>query len=77
MFKRKPVIAEVAGRRVTCLICGADQFVERQIQLNTSAAELFELSWANKSATGLICTSCGYVHEFVGGALQLYEPGPG
>jgi ribosomal protein S27E len=36
MFKRKPVTAEVAGRQVTCLVCG------------------------------------GYVHEFLGGAIELY-----
>ena len=38
MWKRKPVVAEVGGRRVA-----------------------------------LICTSCGYVHEFVGDSVELYE----
>jgi predicted nucleic-acid-binding Zn-ribbon protein len=75
MFKRKPVIAEVAGRQVTCLICGANEFVDRPIQLNTAGMELFDLSWANRAATGLICTTCGYVHEFVGSELQLYDAG--
>ena len=37
--------------------------------------ELFDLSWANRAATGLICTTCGYVHEFVGSELQLYDAG--
>lgn len=73
MFKRKPVVAEVAGRQVTCLVCGQGEFIDRPIQLNTAAAELFDLAWANRSATGLICTTCGYVHEFLGDALQLYK----
>ena len=75
MFKRKPVNAEAAGRRVTCLICGADEFVDRPIKLNTAGMELFDLSWANREAMGLICTTCGYVHEFVGSELQLYKAG--
>lgn len=73
MFKRKPVVAEVAGRQVTCLICGASEFVDRPIKLNSTAAELFDFGWANQSATGLICTTCGYVREFVGADVQLYE----
>ncbi len=28
-----------------------------------------------ETATGLICTNCGYVHEFVGDRIQLYESG--
>lgn len=75
MFKRRPVNAEVAGRRVICVVCGADEFVDRPIQLNTAGMELFDMGWANRSATGLICTTCGYVHEFVGSQLQLYKTG--
>jgi len=73
MFDRQPVTAEVAGRRVTCVICGAEEFVDRPIQLNTAGMELFDLGWANRSATGLICTTCGYVHEFVGSELALHK----
>jgi predicted nucleic-acid-binding Zn-ribbon protein len=73
MFKRKPVVAQVGGRRVTCLVCGAGEFVDRPIKLNSTAAELFDMAWANQTATGLICTSCGYVHEFIGDVLELYE----
>jgi predicted nucleic-acid-binding Zn-ribbon protein len=73
MFKRKPVVAEVAGREITCLVCGGREFVDRPIKLNTAAAELFDLGWANQTATGLICTACGYVHEFVGDGVTLYE----
>jgi predicted nucleic-acid-binding Zn-ribbon protein len=73
MWKRKPVVAEVDGREIACVICGAAEFVDRPVKLNSTAAELFDLAWANQTATGLICTNCGYVHEFVGGRILLYE----
>jgi predicted nucleic-acid-binding Zn-ribbon protein len=56
-----------------CLICGGEQFWDRTVQLNTSGMEFLGIEWANESATGLICTDCGYVHEFAGNALQLYK----
>jgi hypothetical protein len=37
--------------------------------------EFLGVEWANASATGLICTDCGYVHEFAGDAVQLYKTG--
>lgn len=73
MFKRKPVTAMVGDRPVLCLICGAEQFWDRAVQLNTSGLEFLGVEWANASATGLICTECGYVHEFAGNAIQLYK----
>ncbi len=73
MWKRKRVVAEVDGRQVACAIGGANEFVDRPVKLNWTAAELFDFAWANQTATGLICTNCGYVHEFVGDRLELYE----
>ena len=73
MFKRKPVVAEVDGRQVACVVCGSGEFVDRPIKLNTTGAELFDLGWADQTATGLICVNCGYVHEFVGDRIQLYD----
>jgi predicted nucleic-acid-binding Zn-ribbon protein len=75
MFKRKPVTATVGDRAVRCLICGGEQFWDRDVQLNTSGMEFLGVEWANASATGLICTDCGYVHEFAGDAVQLYKTG--
>ncbi len=69
--KHAPVRAQVGGRPVACLVCGANEFFDREVKLNSSWAEGFGLGWANKSATGLICTTCGYVHEFAGDALQV------
>jgi predicted nucleic-acid-binding Zn-ribbon protein len=65
----------VKGDRYACVICGAGAFVDRPVKLNSTAAEPFDLAWANETATGLICTNCGYVHEFVGDKIQLYESG--
>lgn len=73
MFKRKPVTAMVGDRPIQCLVCGGEQFWDRAVQLNTSGMEFLGIEWANASATGLICADCGYVHEFVGKALQLYK----
>jgi hypothetical protein len=73
LFKDKPVTATLGERPLACLVCGHDQFWDREVKLNTSGMEFFDLGWANKSALGLICTACGFVHEFAGDALQLWE----
>jgi predicted nucleic-acid-binding Zn-ribbon protein len=65
----------VADRPVRCLICGGEEFWDRSVQLNTSGLEFLGMEWANAAATGLICTECGYVHEFAGNAIQLYNTG--
>ena len=73
VFKRKPVTATVGDHSVRCLVCGGEDFWNREIQLNTSGLEFLGMEWANASATGLICVECGYVHEFAGSALQLHK----
>ncbi|MEU3688468.1 hypothetical protein [Streptomyces narbonensis] len=69
----KPVHAVVGEKKVHCLICGGDTFREREVKLNSTGMEFFNLAWANESATGLICGSCGYVHLFVPGSLKVYR----
>jgi predicted nucleic-acid-binding Zn-ribbon protein len=69
----KAVLADVDGRQLACLICGAVEFTERPVKLNTTGAEFFGIEWANRTATALICKNCGYVHEFFGGTLELYD----
>lgn len=66
LFKSNPKLATVLGRAFQCLVCGGAWFWSREVKLNSSAAEFFDLAWANQSATGLICAECGYVHEFAG-----------
>ncbi len=70
---KKPVNATVGDRTLACLICQGTLFWNREIKLNSTGAELFDLGWANASATGLICCACGYVHEFLGDSVKLWK----
>ena len=69
----KAVTARVLDQHFTCRICANATFAVRYIKLNTSGAEFFDFGWANKQSTGLICTRCGYIHEFLGDAVSLYK----
>ncbi|MFC8175811.1 hypothetical protein ACFUJ0_03405 [Streptomyces sp. NPDC057242] len=69
----KPVHAQIGEKEIHCLICGGDTFREREVKLNSTGMEFFNLAWANESATGLICWSCGYVHLFANSDLRLYR----
>lgn len=55
---------EIMGRELKCLICGHDRFMQREAQLNTSLATLFNLDFVNPSGLGAICSQCGYIHWF-------------
>ena len=72
-ISKAPVTATFDGRPIACLICGTEHFLQLEIKLNTTGMELLDLGWANQSATGLICVRCGYVHEFAGSAIELWE----
>ncbi|MEU9298043.1 hypothetical protein [Streptomyces sp. NPDC048266] len=54
-------------------MCGNNMFREREVKLNSTGTELLNMAWANESATGLICWSCGYVHLFVNRDLRTYR----
>ena len=56
-----------ADRQLTCAVCGGQRFHERNSLLNTRAATLFNLDWANKQATNFICVECGYIFWFLQG----------
>ena len=73
LFGVKTYTAMLGDRSVTCRLCGADRFLRREVTLNTSGMELLDLGWANESALGLICVTCGLVHEFAGDALDVYR----
>jgi hypothetical protein len=63
-----------AGRMpFTCNVCQGKLFTTREIKLNTSGAEFFDMGWANKSANGLVCCTCGYVHAFLA-KLEYWKP---
>jgi predicted nucleic-acid-binding Zn-ribbon protein len=73
---RKPSLVTIGPDRrpFTCHVCRGEQFIDRDIQLNTSGMEFLGIEWANRSATGLICSTCGYVHMFVNDSIELWEP---
>jgi predicted nucleic-acid-binding Zn-ribbon protein len=57
------------GHAFGCLVCGGEKFRQREIKMNTTGMSLLNLDFANRSAKGVICTSCGFVHMFAGGDL--------
>lgn len=65
-LRSDPKLVTVLGRAFRCLVCDHGLFWSRQVKLSTTSASSFDLVWGNRSATGLICARCGYVHEFAG-----------
>ena len=58
------------GGEFHCVVCGGAKFRRREIKMNTTGLSFLNLDFANRSAVGVICTSCGFVHMFAGGNLQ-------
>jgi uncharacterized protein with PIN domain len=52
------------GKTIVCPHCNGDQFKVSEAQLNTALATLLKLDWTNKSASILICASCGQIQWF-------------
>jgi hypothetical protein len=75
--KRRPSLATVHNRPLRCIICQHEAFWDREVKLNSTAMELLDLAWANRSALGLICANCGFVHEFLGAAVALWKADDG
>jgi hypothetical protein len=71
--KVKPRLATVARRPFECHVCQGRTFHDREVKLNTTGMEFLNLAWANASAIGLICLTCGYVHLFMEGPMELWE----
>lgn len=55
----------VKNKKLKCTFCDHDIFKSRKAQLNTKAATLLNLDWANKSAHCYICTNCGHIEWFM------------
>ena len=53
------------GKIITCPHCDHQEFEQGSAQLNTAGMTLLSLDWANRSATTLVCTSCGQVQWFM------------
>jgi predicted nucleic-acid-binding Zn-ribbon protein len=52
-------------KKITCPHCGGEMFEPGSILLNTPAMTFFGLDWANRTATTLLCTTCGQIQWFV------------
>jgi hypothetical protein len=76
---RQPSLVTIAQQRhpFRCSVCQGALFQDREIKLNTTGAEFLNLAWANRSATGLVCMQCGYVHTFMSDAIELWQPDGG
>lgn len=55
----------IKGNELKCPICGNDKFHSRRVQLNTTLATFFNLDWANRSATCLVCSDCTHIQWFL------------
>lgn len=74
MKRRTPSLVTVSRVPFQCQVCRSERFFDREVKLNTTGAELFDIGWANQSATGLVCAQCGYVHLFLNDAIELWQP---
>lgn len=73
MRRKAAALATINRIPFRCQICRSELFFDREVKLNTTGAELFDLGWANQSAFGLVCAQCGYVHLFLNDAIELWK----
>jgi predicted nucleic-acid-binding Zn-ribbon protein len=67
LFSDKPdKVTLPTGKVLSCLVCGHDEFHERDAQLNTPGMTFFKLDWLNTTGQCLLCDRCGYIHWFLG-----------
>lgn len=59
---------------LSCQICSGLLFARREVKMTTTGMTFFDLDWLNKSAEGVICVRCGFVHTFMGNAHQWVPP---
>ncbi len=63
----EPGPAEVAGKKLTCPVCGGKDFHRRRASIHGNVAAFFSLEWlASKHAELYVCARCGNVQWFVG-----------
>lgn len=62
---KEPQQVNVKGKKLTCTVCSHDVFMPRKAQLNTKAATLMNIEWANKSAHCYICANCSHIEWFM------------
>jgi hypothetical protein len=70
LIGRTALVATINGQVFRCLVCQGGLF-------STAAMEFLDLAWANRTSLGVICDNCGYVHEFVGDVIRMWDPDSG
>jgi hypothetical protein len=53
-----------AGKKIICEHCGHTRFHEGEALLNTVGMTFLKLDWANKTATTLMCDTCGRIYWY-------------
>jgi len=56
---------EVAGKKLTCPMCGGKEFHTRHARLHGAAASFFKIEWLAERADCYVCAKCGNVQWFV------------
>jgi predicted nucleic-acid-binding Zn-ribbon protein len=59
---------------LSCQVCGGVEFARREIKMTTTGMTFFDMDWLNRSAEGVICIRCGFVHTFMGDTYQWVDP---
>lgn len=59
---------------LACHVCAGLVFERREIKMTTTGMTFMDLDWLNKSAEGVICVRCGYVHTFMAQQHQWVDP---
>ena len=59
---------------LSCQVCRGLMFAGREIKMTTTGMTFFDLDWLNRSAEGVICIRCGFVHTFMADAHQWVDP---
>ena len=70
----KPWHAAIGEHPILCLMCGNDTFRKREVLLNSTGMELFNMAWANESATGLICCVINIIGLYLPAPVVKREP---
>ena len=60
-----PQAIKVKGHELVCPVCANKTFWTRNVLLNKAMSTFFNLDWANRSATCLVCSNCSYIHWFL------------
>ena len=59
-----PNFVYVAGRQLTCPVCGGNQFQTKNIMIAGELLQAFDLEGFGKSGLAAICSGCSRVEQF-------------